>query len=287
MSSNSLQLLESTGEGVTSYPLFSRLRAYHDTKFATYMCLRRLDVSRDIDLFQKLHRFAGKVVGKPYGFTFSKLIAARSIKSATVDARCSEVDSISITRAHSESDLRNTIASRDDKSPLSSLKPNTSYIERGTMSRRSENGGSYPEARDTSREVRMSSSTTRSSYCDLPDAQTTGRSDTPPRTSVSRKEKVKKFFKDHRIYKSGRKENSEDSTEYPTSGGEGEEVVATKRELSSFFCSELVAACLQTMDLLPTHINVSAIWPGSFSSDGDVDRMIHAGAKYGKNYVIY
>jgi hypothetical protein len=32
VSGSGLDLLEATGEGVTSYPLFSRLRAYHDTK---------------------------------------------------------------------------------------------------------------------------------------------------------------------------------------------------------------------------------------------------------------
>jgi hypothetical protein len=40
-----LDLLESTAEGVTVYPLISRLRAYA-TEFTYYMALRKLQVGR-------------------------------------------------------------------------------------------------------------------------------------------------------------------------------------------------------------------------------------------------
>lgn len=279
MSTNTLELLEATGEGVTSYPLFSRLRAYYDTNFAEYMCLRRLDVGRDIELFQKLHRFAARVKGKPYGFTFSKLISARSMRSSTI-SRAPDEDCNMMPRAQSESDLSHVIHAQE-KGPLCQPHLCTSKSEPTSHERQE----TVPDRVETAAELRMSNITSRSSYCDLPPAPKDHRQLTPPKKSVSGKEKIKQFLKEHRIYKPHRKHSSDDSCVDP--GGEDLVRVETcEGEQSSFFCSELVAACLQTMDLLPKDINVSAIWPGSFTSAGDIDKMLLAGAVFGDELVL-
>lgn len=281
MSSNSLELLEATGEGVTSYPLFSRLRAYSDTKFAEYMCLRRLDVGRDIELFQKLHRFTARVVGKPYGFTFSKLISARSLRSSAT-TNLSDAPSASFPRTHSESDLGAVIQAR---SPSYLPASNGNLIDRSKSTQKRLTQDMSAACGEPSSDIRASTATNRSSYSDLPSSGKGRRQSIPPKQGISTTDKVMKFFQEHRICKGESKRGSDDVTSELTGTAE-EESVPPKlpdEDLSSFFCSELVAACLQIMDLLPKNINVSAIWPGSYTFDGDVDKMMLSGAAYGKN----
>ncbi len=58
----------------------------------------------------------------------------------------------------------------------------------------------------------------------------------------------------------------------------------------TYFCSELVAAALQEVNLLPRAIDSSYFWPGSFACNGEVDKIISehvsSGAKYGHEMVI-
>ncbi len=42
------------------------------------------------------------------------------------------------------------------------------------------------------------------------------------------------------------------------------------RENKTFFCSELIAACLKVMGFLPKQICCAQYWPGTFSSDTDL-----------------
>jgi len=76
----SFELLESTGEGVTSYPLIGRLMAYSNHSFTKIMCLRRLRGRGDIPVDQLDNRkqwlvdFKERVEGAPYGFSVKKMI---------------------------------------------------------------------------------------------------------------------------------------------------------------------------------------------------------------------
>lgn len=44
-----------------------------------------------------------------------------------------------------------------------------------------------------------------------------------------------------------------------------------QKEGDHFFCSQLVAAGLKAMGVLPPDLNASRFWPGSFAEGGDVD----------------
>ena len=225
------------------------------------MCLRRLEVSRDVELFKKLHRFAESVVGKPYGFTFSKLLAARSIRSVSTSPKPSR-DGISKRRSQSEC-TTSDMTSSADKSTMSSTS----------------SGGDIVEPTKHFDDTTFN----RSSYCDH-------SGNTSESSSLSKRERIKKFLRARRIYKSDRKRSFDDSTESPA----GDAVIGSAPEaeddseatefqgLDSFFCSELVAAALQEMDLIPRSLNVSAFWPGSFIKGGDVDKNMFAESSYGE-----
>ena len=43
---------------------------------------------------------------------------------------------------------------------------------------------------------------------------------------------------------------------------------------STYFCSELVAAALKEMDLLPKTVNAGYFWPGAFAKGGEIDTML-------------
>mmetsp|Transcript_7811 Transcript_7811/g.11636 ORF Transcript_7811/g.11636 Transcript_7811/m.11636 type:complete len:818 (+) Transcript_7811:180-2633(+) len=80
----SLDLLEATGEGVTAYPLTGRLKAYHYNNFTKYMCIRQLhDFDRSNEVMSKLDDFVSQVVGKPYGFSASKIFPRKNQPSST------------------------------------------------------------------------------------------------------------------------------------------------------------------------------------------------------------
>mmetsp|Transcript_21156 Transcript_21156/g.27514 ORF Transcript_21156/g.27514 Transcript_21156/m.27514 type:complete len:253 (+) Transcript_21156:152-910(+) len=54
----------------------------------------------------------------------------------------------------------------------------------------------------------------------------------------------------------------------------------------TFFCSELVAAAQQEAGFIKPNFNVSAFWPGSFSTGGDVDEAVEAAFEYGPEILI-
>uniref|UniRef100_A0A7S2WHQ2 PX domain-containing protein n=1 Tax=Rhizochromulina marina TaxID=1034831 RepID=A0A7S2WHQ2_9STRA len=82
--SSSLDLLESTAEGVTVYPLMSRIRAYANG-FTQYMVLRKIEGHRSRFLINQLTGFATKTDGKPYGFSITKLFPRKEVRSVAND----------------------------------------------------------------------------------------------------------------------------------------------------------------------------------------------------------
>ena len=59
----------------------------------------------------------------------------------------------------------------------------------------------------------------------------------------------------------------------------------------TYFCSELVAAALQEVNLLPREINSNYFWPGSFACNGEIDKIISeynpsSSVKYGDEIII-
>ncbi|GMH77776.1 hypothetical protein TrST_g13862 [Triparma strigata] len=76
--SRTLELLESTGDGVAVYPLVSRLKAY-GTEFTNYMAVRSLVHTRTFQEFEAMCDFTDSVLGVPYGFNFRKLFGAIGI----------------------------------------------------------------------------------------------------------------------------------------------------------------------------------------------------------------
>ena len=75
-----LELLESTGDGVSCYPLKNRLRAYMEG-YAHQIGVRRLKLSRTPEMQKALSDFAMQVNGKPYALTLSKLISTKRKQS--------------------------------------------------------------------------------------------------------------------------------------------------------------------------------------------------------------
>ncbi len=75
-------LLESTGDGVTCWPLSSRLAAYA-TEFTSYMAVRKLRGERTPDLRRRLHAFVEKVKGRPYGFPLQTLFAKKFVATSS------------------------------------------------------------------------------------------------------------------------------------------------------------------------------------------------------------
>lgn len=79
-----LDILESTGDGVTSFSLTGRLRAYHHHNFVEYMCIRQLkDFERSSAMARALDEFVEQVVGLPYGFSASQVFSKKH-KSASL-----------------------------------------------------------------------------------------------------------------------------------------------------------------------------------------------------------
>ncbi len=74
--SSGYELLEATGEGVTSYPLDDRLAAYSDG-FCDLIAIRKIRFDRTPYLAKILADYTNRVEGKPYSLTLSKLALAR------------------------------------------------------------------------------------------------------------------------------------------------------------------------------------------------------------------
>ena len=68
-------LLESTVEGVTAFPLVPRLKAYNNFAVSKYIVVRQYNGKRGITMLAKMFNFLDQVVGLPYGFNLSKLVA--------------------------------------------------------------------------------------------------------------------------------------------------------------------------------------------------------------------
>ena len=73
-----LELLESTGDGVQCYPLISRLKAYGG-EFTERMAVRSLAHTRTFQEFESMCDFVEKVEGMDYGFNLGKLFGAITI----------------------------------------------------------------------------------------------------------------------------------------------------------------------------------------------------------------
>jgi hypothetical protein len=57
----------------------------------------------------------------------------------------------------------------------------------------------------------------------------------------------------------------------PEEGQQEQEQEQPQRQEDAFFCSQLVAAGLKAMGVLPADLNSSRFWPGSFAPAGGID----------------
>lgn len=157
-----LDILESTGDGVTSFSLTGRLRAYHHHDFVEYMCIRQLkDFNRTPELMKLLNDFVEEVVGLPYGFSASQVFSKKQKSSSSVGSKL------------------------------------TSLLKGGA--KRAEE-----------------------------------------------------------LYEKNRNPDKKNDD--------------TKNK--AFFCSELVAAILKEMDIIPASLNSEYFWPGCFSKDDEIDTIM-------------
>ena len=62
--------------------------------------------------------------------------------------------------------------------------------------------------------------------------------------------------------------------------------LATRKEKSDYFCSELVACALQDCGLIEPSRNPTFFWPGAFAARGEIDRALLHGAAYGEEVLI-
>jgi hypothetical protein len=123
---------------------------------------------------------------------------------------------------------------------------------------------------------RMSFASQRSSYVEQGPKKRRSKTPPPKESGPSRLRTLFSF---------GKKESAEEgdaaNLEESYADAAASNSITPSMQLDSFFCSELVAAALQSMDLLPPNLNVSAVWPGSFAVGGDVDKNLAAGVTYG------
>lgn len=68
-----LMMLESTGDGVSTWPVLQRIRAYGN-EYTQYIALRKLKAKKTVEMYTKMLDFVGKVVGKPYGFSLGRIL---------------------------------------------------------------------------------------------------------------------------------------------------------------------------------------------------------------------
>jgi hypothetical protein len=164
-----LDILESTGDGVTCFSLTGRLKAYHHHNFVEYMCIRQL---KDFDrtsgvLTRALDDFVEHVVGLPYGFSAAQVFSTKH-KSVSLSKKL--------------------------KTMMNTRKAETAYRN------------SLQTAEDSS------------------------------------KGKVK--------------------------------VKSEETSKQAFFCSELVAAVLKELDVIPVALNSEYFWPGCFSQHDEIDTIM-------------
>ncbi|KAM3578059.1 hypothetical protein VYU27_000159 [Nannochloropsis oceanica] len=95
-------LLESTADGVTCWPLSSRISAYA-TEFTSYMGIRKLEGERTPAMQKRLHAFVEQVKGKPYGFPLGALFASKYV--APTQAIASPVGAGPISEGDSSSSI--------------------------------------------------------------------------------------------------------------------------------------------------------------------------------------
>jgi hypothetical protein len=102
-----LDLLESTGDGVTTFSLVGRLKAYHHHNFVEYMCIRQLkDFNRSGSILKAVDEFVTEVVGLPYGFSPAQVFSKKQ-KSSTLSRRLTSMMTSSSKKA--ENAYENTL----------------------------------------------------------------------------------------------------------------------------------------------------------------------------------
>ena len=125
--------------------------------------------------------------------------------------------------------------------------------------------------------LRMSSASQRSSYIEPGPSKRRSKTPPPKEAGSSRLTSLFSF---------GKKDPAEDgdvsNIEESYADAAASNSITPSMQLDSFFCSELVAAALQSMELLPPNLNASAVWPGSFAVGGDIDKSLAAEVKYGE-----
>ena len=86
-----LDILESTGDGVTAFSLIGRLRAYYHHNFVEYMCIRQLkNFNPTPKIREAADEFVHEVVGLPYGFSASQVFSKKQ-KSTSLTKRLSSM----------------------------------------------------------------------------------------------------------------------------------------------------------------------------------------------------
>ena len=210
--SRTLELLESTGDGVACYPLESRLRAY-GTEFTKCLAVRSLMHTRTFREFEGMCNFVGGVVGMPYGFNLRKLVGAMGINERPGMGRGKGGD-----------------AEQEEDEEEEEEETTTSFT--GSQGGRSTDDSGVSKDKDKNK---------------------------PPRPQG-----------------------------VASMGGVAG--VGTLLDFSnkskSYFCSELIAACLKEMGIMLERRNALYFWPGEFGEGGAVDKSMVEGRSYGPEIIV-
>jgi hypothetical protein len=111
-----LDILESTGDGVTTFSLTGRLKAYHHHNFVEYMCIRQLqDFNRSPEMMRAVDDFVEQVVGLPYGFSASQVFSKKQ-KSTSVGKRLTTMLSSGAKKAEAVYEKNLNPNKKDDES---------------------------------------------------------------------------------------------------------------------------------------------------------------------------
>jgi len=95
-----LDLLESTGDGVTTFSLTGRLKAYHHHNFVEYMCIRQLkEFHRNEAVLRAVDELVQEVVGLPYGFSPAQVFSKKQKSKSSISGKFSSMMTSSSKKA--------------------------------------------------------------------------------------------------------------------------------------------------------------------------------------------
>lgn len=234
-------LLESTADGVTCWPLSSRISAYA-TEFTSYMGIRKLEGERTPAMRLHLQAFVERVKGKPYGFSLGTLFAKKYVTGAAAVA-----SSLGDIPSSSSSSLSSSLTAAAGTAS-SSLPASSSSFSMEVLRGRWRQLGAAAASQlsnmnlNTKKEGEEEEGKGRTQIAVV----STTRTATPPAAAAHTRRKS-----------------------------------AATEEDAGFFCSNLVAAALREMGVLKPEINHNFFWPGAFTAGGEVDEALVQGYGFG------